>query len=231
MKGSLNVQIKAVIFDLDNTLVDRKNAFKKYTEQFIDEFVIITESTNRADITEYIRVADQDGYRKKRELYEELMMNLTMKNDVTVDKLLDYWFSEFFKCTVLMDGAIDLLKELKLRQVKLGLITNGSIQSQNAKIDQVRIREYFDDVIVSDEVQLKKPDKRIFEMAIERLGVEPESSLYIGDHPVNDIKGATNAGLSAVWYKGFMEWDKTIEEPKYIINGLSDLIKILEGNS
>lgn len=223
--------IKAIIFDLDNTLVNRKRAFKKYTEEFIDEFVIITESTNRDEIIEYIRIADRDGYRKKHELYEDLMKNLKMKNDVTIEGLLGYWFSEFHKSTELMDGAIDILEELKNKQIKLGLITNGSTKSQNLKIDQVRIRGYFDNIIVSDEVQIKKPDKRIFELATEKLGVEPGCCLYVGDHPVNDVKGAIDAGLRAVWFKGFMDWDETIEKPKNIIKELRELMDIFEGES
>jgi putative hydrolase of the HAD superfamily len=220
--------IEAVIFDLDNTLVNRKNAFKKYSEQFIDQFVQAKNLSNKDEIIEYMIVADRDGYRKKREFYEELLMNFKMKNGITVDDLLDFWFSEFFKCTVLMDGAIEILVELKSRKIKLGLITNGSVHSQNSKIDQVGIRDYFDDIIVSDEVEVKKPDKRIFDLALKRLNVEPQFSLYIGDHPINDVKGAMDAGINAVWFKGFKEWGDTIGDPQYTIDRLNELKMILE---
>ena len=137
--------IEAIIFDLDNTLVNRKNAFKKYSERFINKFVSITGNKQISEIIDYIELADRDGgYRKKRELYDELLTTLEMKNsEVTVDELLDFWFSEFYKCTVLMDGTIEILETLKLKQIKLGLITNGSVHSQNSKIDEVTKNRLF----------------------------------------------------------------------------------------
>ncbi|SDT24863.1 putative hydrolase of the HAD superfamily [Paenibacillaceae bacterium GAS479] len=131
--------IQAVLFDLDNTLVNRKKAFQNYAERFVDEFVLVVGSRNRVQVVEYIIQADRDGYRKKRELYEELLTQFTMKNPVTADTLVDYWFAEFFKHTVVMDGALELLEQLRSKEIKLGLITNGSVHSQNSKIDQVKI--------------------------------------------------------------------------------------------
>ncbi|UNK20309.1 HAD family hydrolase [Paenibacillus sp. N3/727] len=221
--------VEAVIFDLDNTLVNRKHAFMKYSEWFIDQFVIITDILHKNEVLEYIRVADRDGYRKKHELYEELLTTLPMKNsEITVKDLLEPWFSEFYKHTVLMDGAFEILDYLKQMDIKLGLITNGSVHTQNSKIDQVMLRSYFDTIIVSDEVKLKKPDKRIFELALERLNVNPRESWYVGDHPINDIQGAVDAGLNAIWLKGFMDWGENIEEPKYIIDHLNVIKEVLE---
>lgn len=220
--------IQAVLFDLDNTLVNRRKAFQGYAERFVDEFVVIGDSTNRTEIVESIIAADQDGYRKKRELYTELMTSLEMKSPVTADRLLEYWFSEFFKHTVVMDGALELLEQLKLKQIKLGLITNGSVHSQNSKIDQVQLRSYFDAIIVSDEVQLKKPDPKIFELALERLGVSAASSIYVGDHPRNDITGAKSAGLGTVWIREIAEWDEALDKPDHMIKRLDEVGRILE---
>ncbi|MCM3748075.1 HAD family hydrolase [Paenibacillus pasadenensis] len=220
--------IQAVLFDLDNTLINRRKAFQGYAERFVDEFVVIGDSMSKTEIVESIIAADQDGYRKKRELYTELMTSLEMKSPVTADRLLEYWFSEFFKHTVVMDGAIELLEQLKLEQIKLGLITNGSVHSQNSKIDQVQLRSYFDAIIVSDEVQLKKPDPKIFELALERLGVSAASSIYVGDHPRNDITGAKSAGLGTVWIREIEEWDEASDKPDYMIRRLDEVGRILE---
>ncbi|OXM15181.1 HAD family hydrolase [Paenibacillus herberti] len=220
--------IQAVLFDLDNTLVNRKKAFQNYAERFVDEFVLVVDSRNRVQVVEYIIQADRDGYRKKRELYEELLTEFTMKNPVTADTLVDYWFAEFFKHTVVMDGALELLEQLRSKEIKLGLITNGSVHSQNSKIDQVQLRSYFDAVIVSDEVQLKKPDPKIFELALERLGVTAASSIYIGDHPRNDVTGAKSAGLGTIWLRGAEEWDEALEKPNFMIRELNEIRKIVE---
>lgn len=224
--------LQAVIFDLDNTLVNRKLAFKAYLDSFIDTFVVVSDHAERIRIAEYIQKADQNGYRSKQELYGELLNTLTMKSEsTTIDELLEFWFSEFYRYTVLMEGAQEVLSWLRERGILIGLITNGSKHAQNSKIDCVRIRSFFDTIIVSDEVQLKKPDKRIFEIAVERLGICPQNAVYVGDHPVNDIRGAIDAGLRAVWLKGFMDWDAALGSSDCSINHLYELIELFEGFS
>lgn len=108
------------------------------------------------------------------------------------------------------------------------MITNGSVHSQNSKIDQVKLRKYFDEIIISDEVGIKKPDKQIFELVLEGLKVKPEFSLFVGDHPLNDIKGASEVGMHAVWFEGFNRWDASEEEPKNKINRLTEIKEILK---
>lgn len=224
--------LEAIIFDLDNTLINRKAAFQAYSEQFIDRFVEVTDQTSRSELIEYIRIADQDGYRHKRELHEQYIRELTMKHPETnVDDLLHFWFAEFFKSTVLMQGAEEVLTTFKQQGIKLGLITNGSVHSQNSKLDQVKLRDYFDVIIISDDVQVKKPDKRIFDIALERLDAAAANTWYVGDHPINDIKGARDAGLSAVWLSGFMDWDDSLDEPHAKIKGLLELFNVVKINA
>lgn len=230
LKGDqFQMNINAVIFDLDNTLINRKLAFKQFSNRLIENYIIYLDSSEKNEIAQYIIEADNDGYRSKKELYQELLNNLKWKKETTLQELLEYWFSEFFKCTVLMDGAMEVIQFLRSQGLKLGLITNGSVHSQNSKIDYAGIRGFFDTIVVSDEVQVKKPDKRIFEITLERLGVKPETSFYIGDHPLNDIKGAREAGLRTVWLEGFREWDVVGSQPHYTIRELREMIKIFEG--
>ncbi|RXZ77458.1 HAD-IIIA family hydrolase [Paenibacillaceae bacterium] len=222
------MSINAVLFDLDNTLINRKLAFEEFSNKLVDNYLVVSDPSERNEIVHYIIEADNDGYRSKKELYQELLRNLKWKKETTLEELLDYWFSEFFKCTVLMNGAMDVIHVLRNQGLKLGLITNGSVHSQNAKIDCAKIRHLFDVIVVSDEVQVKKPDKRIFEIALERLGVKPETSFYIGDHPLNDIKGASEAGLKTIWLAGFREWDVAGVQPHYTVKELKELITIFE---
>lgn len=223
------MRLEAVIFDLDNTLVNRNHAFSMYTEQFIDEFILCNDAVHKNEIMAFIQLADCNGYRNRYELFEEIANNFVMKNpEVSVEILLEHWFSEFFRCTVLMEGALDVLQCLKNKDIKIGIITNGSVHSQNFKINQVNIGDYFDSIIISDEVNILKPDKRIFELALQSLNVSPQTSWYVGDHPNNDVQGALDAGLNAIWMAGFMEWDEKIEKPQYVISSLNEIKSILK---
>ncbi len=219
--------MKAILFDLDNTLLDRRLAFRRFTERLIDNYMIIELDSDKPVIIEEIRIADREGYRGKRELYAELYNTYRWKEGVTPESLLAYWFSEFFRCTEVMDGAIEALDLVRDNGLKLGLITNGSVHSQNAKIDFAGLRHYFDAIIVSDEVQKKKPDPAIFAIAVQRLGVDPADAIYVGDHPVNDVLGARLAGLQSIWYRGNQPWDERLDEGEPALGHFSEMKKIL----
>ncbi|MEJ6950509.1 HAD family hydrolase [Natronospora cellulosivora (SeqCode)] len=111
--------------------------------------------------------------------------------------------------------------------MKLGMITNGSVRMQNAKIDEIGVRSFFETIIVSDEIGIKKPDIRIFNMVLKKLNVNAKNAIYIGDNPFCDIKGASNAGLNTAWMEGFREWDLDGIKPDYKINHLKELLSII----
>lgn len=168
-----------VLFDLDNTLANRRQAFDSFTRQFIEDFLATSDigtssMDNEAALMETIRIADRNGYRSKRELFQELLQTLPFKDErVTVRQLLEYWHSEFVHHTTMMEGAEELLLDLHAQGFRLGLITNGSVAMQNRKLDQLQLRAYFETVIVSQAVRLDKPDRRIFELALQRMKVSP----------------------------------------------------------
>jgi putative hydrolase of the HAD superfamily len=63
----------------------------------------------------------------------------------------------------------------------------------------VEIAPFFDAILISEAEGLRKPDRRIFELAVSRLGVSPSDSAFVGDHPEIDVRGAQRAGLRAIW--------------------------------
>jgi putative hydrolase of the HAD superfamily len=99
--------------------------------------------------------------------------------------------------TTLMDGALEVLNELKLRY-KLGLITNGFDEIQFVKIRHSALEQYFPLVVTSEEAGFKKPNPGIFHYALKKAGAEASSSIYIGDEPDTDVSGAREAGIDQV---------------------------------
>jgi HAD superfamily hydrolase (TIGR01509 family) len=82
---------------------------------------------------------------------------------------------------------------------RLGLVTNGPCDLQCAKLDASGLRSYFGAVAISREVGVKKPDPRIFTLALDRLGVTASDSVFVGDTPKTDIVGAHAAGMRVIW--------------------------------
>jgi HAD superfamily hydrolase (TIGR01549 family) len=222
------VKIEAVIFDLDNTLMNRKEAFEVFAKKIVDDFLVVSTEAEREGILRTLYIADRDGYRNKDDFYYEIRELFTWRETPLVEEFIDYWFHEFPKCAVLMDGALEILTYFKKQNVKLGLITNGSEITQNRKIDQVGLRKYFDSITVTGELGIHKPDRRVFIHSLEQLGVKPERAVYIGDHPINDVKGPEDVGIQGIWYKGFRDWETSLGKPKFSIDHLSELESLIE---
>lgn len=140
---------------------------------------------------------------------------------------MDFYKTEYVKSAVLMNRAREVITHTRMKY-KTGLITNGKNSIQYGKIDQLVIRNEFDLIIVSEEAGIKKPDPRIFEMALDKLLLKPEECIYIGDHPVNDIEGAAKIGMKTIWIKVNQPWnDRILAKPLYSIDHISELLELL----
>ena len=100
----------------------------------------------------------------------------------------------------------DKMKEILAfckEKVPMGIITNGTTDHQRPKIEQLGIRQWIPDqnIFISEEMGMDKPDKRIFCKACERMGIARENVWFVGDSYVNDIEGAQNAGLHTIWIR------------------------------
>lgn len=217
--------IKAVIFDLDNTILDRSETFRNFAVSFVRNWFGHLEETD--GLIERIIELDQDGYKEKTALFGELLDELPWKERPGLDELMDFYRKHYVGNATLMDQAAEILQALK-SGYRLGLITNGKTEIQYGKIDRLGIRDLFECILVSEEVGVKKPDPRIFELALDRLRLRPDECVYVGDHPRNDIEGAGRVGMRTVWIKVNQPWipDLTVR-PDHEIGRLTELLGLL----
>ena len=99
----------------------------------------------------------------------------------------------------LIDGAIELLESVSGRY-GLHIITNGFDEIQGVKLRSGGIDHFFDQVITSGIAGYQKPDKQIFDFAMNKTNAKAADSLMIGDNPLSDIEGAHLAGIDQVFY-------------------------------
>lgn len=101
----------------------------------------------------------------------------------------------------LMPGAMELMKWLKARDVKVGCLSNGFKDVQYRKIRRAGLEPYFDLVVLSDDLGVQKPDPRLYQYAMEQAGdMTAARHLMVGDNPATDVSGALRAGWKAIWY-------------------------------
>lgn len=219
--------LTAIIFDLDETLTDRRATIELFIQRLIDRYFPGSDEPTQHKIAELFKEADHNGYRDKKEVYRMLVQGLHWVNPPTADEYLSFFREQISLCIQPMDQLHSVLRFLKSQGLKIGVITNGTIQAQEGKIYQLGIREYFDSIVISEEAGVKKPDVRIYMKALDQLKVIPSEVWYVGDHPHNDIVGATECGIKAIWYTRDGEWDDSIEvKPYRTIHKLEELIHI-----
>jgi len=95
-------------------------------------------------------------------------------------------------------GSIELLQRVKAER-RIGIVTNHVVSEQVKKIATIGVEPFVDELVVSEEVGVAKPDARVFEAALSRLGGTPDEAVMIGDSWSSDIVGATGLGIRAIW--------------------------------
>ena len=216
--------IKAIIFDLDQTLIDRGATFTKFIEEQHKRFISRLGNFPRQDFVEAVFLYDNNGYTEKSELYKLVCEQLKIKS-ISSKELFNDFKTNYGQNPVLFVAVYQTLGVLK-KNYKLGLITNGRSKGQNSKITRSKIRDYFCSIKISEEEGVKKPDQKIFENCLQELGVKANESVFVGDHPINDVEAAKQVGMLGIWVKN--ENYETPEKHDGIIENLSELPKLLE---
>nr|WP_218951668.1 HAD family hydrolase [Acinetobacter sp. YH12100] len=230
----MHVTIQAVLFDLDNTLTHRDLTAQAYSRYLAEYYASAFAQVEPEKIIEIVRRIDNGGYPKKELLTHgsigasaayALLQELSWLNPPSIDELAQFWFSQFGRCAVEMPDAKQVLEQLKSQGYQLAIVSNGGHDTRLNTIRGLGIADYFEEIISSGLVGFNKPQPEIFQITAQRLGVLPEHCLYIGDHPINDIQGAKNAGMHALWMQGF---HPDAEEIQYKIQQLPEIFTHLQ---
>ncbi|MFT8888319.1 MAG: HAD-IA family hydrolase [Ethanoligenens sp.] len=216
-------KLKAVIFDLDDTLIERRAMLDAFSHKFLHHCFPDADGAEYAHIRDTFIQVDDGGYTTRPELFHQLYTALGKTDMPPATELLDFWNAHFADHTILVPGVKDTLCALQARGYLLGMITNGNPVLQNHKIDHTGFRKYFDNIIVSGTFGCDKPNPSIFRAALAALRVTANDAIYIGDNPVNDIYGAHRVGMKAVWANYFGRTNHTEYRPDYEIHALTEL--------
>jgi HAD superfamily hydrolase (TIGR01549 family) len=152
-----------------------------------------------------------------------------VRDDARVKAALNVFFQDFIDTLKLRSGAKKLLKQAQA-QCKVGLISNFTYAPViYSSLCQLGINQYFNAVVVSEENGWRKPNSCIFKDAINKLNVSADEAIYIGDSPLEDIKGAKEAGLKTVFVASQFNTLKDLydsqQKPDYVAKDLTAISK------
>ncbi|MFE8700797.1 HAD family hydrolase [Cytobacillus sp. FJAT-54145] len=189
-----------MLFDLDDTLLNREKAVENMFLLILEKcYGVVKHSTEKKMLQKFKDYDKRDyGNNEKVRVLESFFDEFPPKYRLAQSSIQDFWNHHFPQCFSINQDTINIVNTIK-RYVKVAIITNGSTQRQKAKIINTNLHSCFETILISEEVGFSKPDKRIFEFALNKLNVQPEAALFVGDDIEKDIRGCQNANIKGIW--------------------------------
>lgn len=206
----MRVRYAAVFFDAGETLVHphptfpdlfaqvlRREGFDAAPETIRDRIHVVFDRFKQAADTNELWTTTREGSRRFwHDVYGIFLRELGIP---TGDGLIETVYAEFTDLAnyALFDDVVPALDRLREAGLRLGVVSNFEEWLERL-LEQLGVRDYFEVRVISGVEGLEKPDPRIFELAMERAGVEPDESVYVGDNPEFDVDPALAVGMFPV---------------------------------
>jgi len=224
------MKIKAILFDLDNTLVD---------------FWKMKKLASEAAIKAMIKAGLKIDYRKAWKMLYEMFGEYGIENQKIFDiflkkvtgkvdiKILAAGVVAYRKVKDLnmkpYSNVATTLRKLRNRGLKLAIITDAPKFQAWSRLFDLKLERYFDFVISLEDTGQKKPSQLPFKAALRKLGLKPEQIMMVGDDISRDVMGAKKLGMITVLAKYGQIWKRAKKvKPDYEIKSISDILKILK---
>lgn len=227
------MKYRHLFFDLDHTLWDfDTNALETLTDVYKD-LALREKGVHDFELfcKQYLHhnTILWDRYHKGFLSTEELkwkrmwrtLLDFKIGEEALAKKMSDYFLEVLPTKPHLFPHTHEILKYLKEKKYTLHLITNGFEKTQWRKLSHSNLGQYFEEVITSEASNSVKPNKEIFDYALQRTGAALHESIMIGDNQEADIKGAINAGMDSI-FVNHLKTNATTA-PTYIIHHLKEL--------
>ncbi len=205
--------IRAVIFDLDNTIYDY-DVCNERAMNVLEEYCIQKFSMTRIRFRQNFEFAkkvvkkriEDTGASHNRMLYMQNFLEKSGKKPALYSlELYNVYWDAMLADMRPFPYVRPLFNYLSEKQIKTGVLTDLTAHIQHRKLQALGIAEYADVIVTSEEAGKEKPDRCMFDLIIEKSGFEPEELLMIGDSYEKDILGAYAAGMHAILFRKEMK--------------------------
>jgi haloacid dehalogenase superfamily, subfamily IA, variant 1 with third motif having Dx(3-4)D or Dx(3-4)E len=233
------MKYKAIIFDLDNTLLDYSQSEAECMKRTIREHRLNLDdevSWSRFwptylghNFRHWMDFVNKVGPHRSIEdvLIHSFFDTLNLHESVYEQLSATYW-NHFCNTCYFEPGAEEVLQQVQSTH-RLGIISNGLGAAQRKRLAAGQIHEKFHSIIVSDEVSIRKPKKEIFDISLQELKLTNSEVLFVGDSLTDDYQGAKNAKIDFCYYNRRAEPISEGIKPEYTIGALQDLLKVISG--
>ncbi|MFG1949555.1 HAD family hydrolase [Micromonospora sp. NPDC048830] len=200
---------RLALFDLDNTLVDRSEAFRRWAAGFCAEHDL------PQDALAWLLATDGDGFVPRDWFFGEVRQRFGLA--APADHLWEEYRRRMPELVSCRPGVRNLLTSLRERGWRIAIVTNGQADNQLGKIRRTGLDQHVDAWAVSGELGIRKPARGLFEAAARGCGVRlDDGGWVIGDSPTLDVAGGRAAGLSTVWISRGQAWPGELSPPDHV---------------
>ena len=221
--------IKAVIFDLDNTLLDFMKMKSSAIKSAIDGMIEAGLDTDQISASEEIyNIYEHKGY-EYQDVLSEFILNKVGKLDykILAGGIVEYKKSKEESLHLYPEVYHTLISLSKLG-LKLGIVSDAPSREAWIRLYTVKIHHLFDEVVTFNDTGVHKPGKEPFELIIRKLNINFENCIMIGDWPDRDIKGAKQLGMKTAFAKyGSME-NISNSGADYDLEHITDIVNIVK---
>ena len=202
---------RALLVDIDDTVVDwigpardavieavatHRALSAADPNRLADRFLEIVEETHALWMSGELTVDGLRAERIRRLVAEFGDMALERSE---AEELSNAYRAAYLRACRPVDGAAELLKEVRRRGARVVAVTNNLVAEQERKLRDTGMRDLFDGLVISEAAGVSKPDPAIFELALRTADVSAKEAIMLGDSWTNDVMGAVGAGVAAAW--------------------------------
>ncbi|MGD9710871.1 MAG: HAD family hydrolase [Thermomicrobiales bacterium] len=225
----LDPQPDLIVFDLDDTLCDYASARWLRLRIAFDRAIGLLPRRPPIDLDQ-LAAESIAMHPHGVDHFDELLGRYGVSSREGIASAKEWYRVNRFHGLRLFDDALETLSFIRsaMPERRVGMITNGPAETQQAKIDLLGIRAYFDFIVVSGEFGVAKPEKPIFDEALRLGDATPDRAIHIGDSAEFDIAGARNAGVTAIWMNhSGAAWPLPAPPPDHQVRSLTEVRRLL----
>ena len=220
--------IKAVVFDLDNTLVD----FMKMKRRSIEEAIPAMIDAGLEITPEYANKIIDEIYKEQgieyQQVFDEFLKRVLQKVNY---KILSAGIVAYRRAR---EAALkpyphvySTLNQLSKMGIKMGILSDAPIKEAWLRLAYMNFHHIFDEVVTFDETGERKPSPVPFKTILKKLGVKPQEALMVGDWAERDIVGAANVGMKTAFARYGDTFNTESHNAEYDLNDIRELVDII----
>lgn len=206
----MNAYPRAVLFDLDDTLVDHQYSYRTSLTLLHERYAALQGQPLAALETTYAHYLEifharmlageftlpESRIQRFKHIFAEYGAS---PSDDELVEIAALYSRAYLASERAIEGVVPLIEHLREQSIRIGVVTNNNTAEQVGKLQRCNLTGLIDVMVTSEDAGVAKPDSTIFRLILDRLGCQPSEALMIGDSWASDVIGATQAGVAVLW--------------------------------